>query len=75
MGTIMSQIQKLPLDSGARIHIRQGRRPIPAFVGLAGTVIEVFRAPRDSCMVRIDDDPDREREWFFYRDEVATSDT
>jgi hypothetical protein len=62
------------LDSGDRVHIRQGNRPIPAFLGRAGTVVEVFRVPRDSCLVRIDGDPDRRREWFFYRDEVVISD-
>jgi hypothetical protein len=42
-------------------------------VGRAGTVVEVFRVPRDSCLVRIDGDPNRQREWFLYRDEVAIS--
>jgi hypothetical protein len=59
---------------GDRVLIRQGRRPIPALVGRVGTVVEVFRAPRDSCLVRIDGDPDRRREWFCYHDEVAASD-
>jgi len=36
-----------------------------------GTVVEVFRVPLDSCMVRLDGD---QREWFFYRDEFAISD-
>lgn len=61
-------------DVGDRVRIRQGRRPIPALVGRVGTVVEVFRAPRDSCLVRIDGDPDRRREWFCYHDEVAASD-
>ena len=70
MGGITPQPQERQLDSGDRIHIQQGRRPIPMFVGQVGTVVEVFRVPRDSCLVRIDGDPDRQREWFFYRDEV-----
>jgi hypothetical protein len=62
------------LDSGDRVHIQQGRRPIPAFLGRMGTVVEVFRVPRDSCMVRVDGDLNRSREWYFYRDEVVISD-
>ena len=62
------------IDSGARVHIQQGRRPIRLeLLGRAGTVVEVFRMPQDSCMVRIDGDPDRRREWFFYRDEMVLS--
>lgn len=57
-----------------RIHIRQGARPLlPDLIGRAGTVVEVFRVPRDSCLVRIDGDPNQQREWFFYRDEVVLS--
>lgn len=58
---------------GDRIAIRQGRRPLRELLGQVGTVVEVFRVPRDSCLVRIDGDPDRQREWFCYHDEVATS--
>ena len=43
--------------------------------GRAGTVVEVFRVPRESCLVRMDGDPNRRREWFFYRDEMAFDDT
>jgi hypothetical protein len=71
----MSQIALSPerdLDTGDRIHIRQGKRAIPDLIGQSGTIVEVFRAPRGSCLVRIDSDPDREREWFLYRDEVST---
>jgi hypothetical protein len=56
---------------GDRITIRQGRRPIPTILGQIGTVVEIFRAPRDSCLVRIDGDRVRPREWFCYHDEVA----
>jgi hypothetical protein len=56
---------------GDRIIIRQGRRSLPALLGQIGTVIEIFRAPRDSCLVRIDGDTNRQREWFCYHDEVA----
>jgi hypothetical protein len=70
----MSQIspaQERDLDSGDRIHIRQGKRSIPDLIGQSGTIVEVFRVPRGSCLVRIDSDPDREREWYLYRDEVT----
>jgi hypothetical protein len=56
---------------GDRIIIRQGRRPITALLGQIGTVVEIFRAPRDSCLVHIDGDRDGQREWFFYHDEVT----
>lgn len=58
------------IDVGSRICIRQGLRPLADLIGHAGMVIEVFRLPRDSCLVRIDGDLDQ-REWFFYRDEIA----
>ena len=64
------------IDGGDRVQIRQGSKPLrPELVGRAGTVVEVFRVPRDSCLVRIDGDPSRRREWFFYQDEVVISDT
>ena len=68
-----------PLDrdrnSGDRIRIRQGKRPLLAtLVGQLGTIVEVFRVPRGSCLVRIEGDPNPRREWFLYSDEVATSD-
>jgi hypothetical protein len=56
---------------GDRIMIRQGRRALPALLGQIGTVVEIFRAPRDSCLVHTDGDTNREREWFCYHDEVA----
>jgi hypothetical protein len=56
---------------GDRIIIRQGRRSLPALLGQIGTVVEIFRVPRDSCMVHIDGDTNRQREWFCYHDEVA----
>jgi hypothetical protein len=56
---------------GDRIIIRQGRRSLPALLGQIGTVVEIFRAPRDSCLVHIDGDTNRQREWFCYHDEVA----
>jgi hypothetical protein len=71
MSEIPSQPPAHDLDIGDRIRIRQGHWPLLALVGQIGTVLEVFRAPLGSCLVRIDGDPDR-REWFFYRDEVAT---
>ena len=70
----ISQLAGRAIDSGDRVHIRQGAKPLlPGLVGQPGTVIEVFRVPRDSCLVRIDSDPNRQREWFFYRDEVVLS--
>jgi hypothetical protein len=56
---------------GDRIIIQQGRRAIPALLNQIGTVVEIFRAPRDSCLVRLEGDTDRRREWFCYHDEVA----
>jgi hypothetical protein len=73
MSEITPELQERNLDSGDRIRIRQGTRPIPDLVGRVGTIVEVFRMPRDSCLVRIDGDADQLREWFFYRDELATS--
>jgi hypothetical protein len=75
LGEAILQLQARELDAGDRVHIRQGSKPLlPELVSRAGTVIEVFRVPRDSCLVRIDGDPQRQREWFFYRDEVVISD-
>jgi ribosomal protein L21E len=73
MDEITPQSPEREIDNGDRVHIRQGGRPIPAFLGRAGTVVEVFRVPCDSCLVRIDGDPNRQRKWFFYRDEVVIS--
>lgn len=60
---------------GDRIIIRQGRRSLPALLGQIETVVEIFRAPRDSCLVRMDGDTNRQREWFCYHDEVALYNT
>jgi hypothetical protein len=73
MSTIQPSGAARDLNVGDRIQIQQGSRPLPALVGHVGMVVEVFRLPRDSCMVRIAGDPDRQREWFFYRDEVVIS--
>ena len=63
------------LDGGDRIRIRRGRRPLRSdLVGQVGTIVEVFRVPHGSCLVRIDGDPNRQREWFLYRDEIVISD-
>ncbi len=75
MGRESAQPRERDLDSGDRIRIRQGQRPIANRVGQEGTIVEIFRVPQGSCLARIDADPDRQREWFFYRDEVAASDT
>ena len=69
------QPQARELGGGDRVYIRQASKPLlPEIQGRAGTVVEVFRVPRDSCLVRIDGDPQHQREWFFYRDEVVISD-
>lgn len=62
------------VDVGARIAIRWPRPTLAALAGRVGTVVEVFRVPLDSCMVRLDGDPNQQREWFFYREEFAISD-
>ena len=73
-GEIPSAALASTLDSGARVHIQQGGRPLRLeLVGRVGTVVEVFRMPQGSCMVRIDGDSDNRREWFFYRDEMMLS--
>ena len=74
MGRETFQPPEPTLNGGDRVHIRQGPRVRPMFVGRVGTVIEVFRMPLDSCLVRLDGDPDRRREWFFYRDEITIDD-
>ena len=56
---------------GDRIIIRQGRRSLPALLNRTGTIVEIFCVPRDSCLVRLDGDTDRQREWFCYHDEVV----
>jgi hypothetical protein len=74
MGTTIPQ----PRDpnGGDRIRIRSGGRPLlPELVGQMGTIVEVFGMPRGSCLVRIDGDADREREWFLYRDEIVIGET
>ena len=62
-------------DGGDRVRIPQGRRALRSdIVGQMGTIVEVFRVPHGSCLVRIDGDLDRQREWFLYRDEIVISD-
>jgi hypothetical protein len=53
--TMRGTIDERDLGSGDRIRIRQDKRPIPDLVGRIGTIVEVFRVPRDSCLVRVDD--------------------
>ena len=71
MSELTLQLPARDIKNGDRIRIRQGQRAIPDLLGHIGTIVEVFRAPVDSCMVRIDNDPDNQREWFLYRDEIA----
>lgn len=62
------------LDGGDRIRIRRGRRSLrPDLVGQVGTIVEVFRVPQGSCLVRVDSDPNHQREWFLYCDEIVLS--
>ena len=76
MGATIPQPQPRDLNGGDRIRIRLGGRSLlPELVGQVGTIVEVFRAPHGSCLVRIDGDADRVREWFFYRDEIVIGDT
>jgi hypothetical protein len=56
---------------GDRVVIRQGRRASSTFVGQTGTVIEIFRVPRDSCVVCIDGDGAGQPGLFCYHDEVV----
>ncbi|HEU5012647.1 MAG TPA: hypothetical protein VFT66_08895 [Roseiflexaceae bacterium] len=73
MNGIALQPQKQLLDVGDRIYVRRGRQSISVIVNQQGTVVEVFRVPQGSCMVRIDGDLNLDREWFLYRDEVMIS--
>jgi len=76
MGAVIPQPQPRDLNGGDRIRIRLGGRSLlPELVGQVGTIVEVFRAPQGSCLVRIDGDADRVREWFLYRDEIVIGDT
>jgi len=75
MGAVIPQPQLRDLNDGDRIRVQPGGRPLlPELVGQVGTIVEVFRVPEGSCLVRIDGDPDRQREWFLYRDEIVISD-
>jgi hypothetical protein len=75
MSVAIPQPHPRDLNSGDRIRIRPGGRPLlPELVGQLGTIVEVFRAPHGSCLVRIDGDADRAREWFLYRDEIVIGD-
>ncbi len=73
MSEILSEPVERNVTNGDRIQIRQGQRAIPDLIGHIGTIVEVFRAPLGSCMVRLDNDPEHQREWFFYPDEIAIS--
>ena len=75
MGATIPQPQPRDIDTGERIRIQQGTRPLlPELVGRVATIVEVFRLPQGSCLVRIDGDPERQREWFLYRDEIVIGD-
>ena len=76
MDVTISQPQPRDLNGGDRVRIRPGgRSQLVELVGQVGTIVEVFRVPQGSCLVRIDGDPDRVREWFLYRDEIVIGET
>jgi hypothetical protein len=76
MGAVIPQPQPRDLNGGDRIRVQLSDRPLlPELVGQLGTIVEVFRVPQGSCLVRIDGDAERVREWFFYRDEIVIGDT
>ena len=75
MGPAIPQTHPRDLNGGDRIRIQPGDRPLlPELVGQLGTIVEVFRVPQGSCLVRIDGDADPVREWFLYRDEIVIGD-
>lgn len=74
MTNITQQLPAHDLEVGDLVRIRHGKWPIPALIDRVGMVVEVFRLPRESCMVRITGDGNQQREWFFYRDEVVIDD-
>lgn len=67
----MPQLQKQLVDIGDRVVIRSSRRELTVFAGKPATVVAVFDAPRGSCVVRLDAQPDQP-ELFLYSAEVAT---
>lgn len=69
----MDYVLARTLFVGDRVRIRQDRWPLLGRRDQTGTVVEILRMPRDSCLVRIDGDPKYDRKWFFYRVEVTIS--
>ena len=59
------------LAIGDRIRIEHDPRGVANLIGQVGTIVEIFRVPRDSCLVQIDGDPTPQRTWLLYRDEFA----
>lgn len=59
------------IEVGEHVSITQGKYAMPRLVGQTGIVVEVFRLPWESCLVRLDSDHNLQREWFFYRDEIT----
>lgn len=74
MGQSVATPKEQPLNVGDRVRIQQHRWPLIGMLDQVGTVVEIFRMPRDSCLVRVDGDTKRDREWFFYRVEVTPGD-
>lgn len=73
MSNTSMQHTEFDIALGDRVQIQPGLRIQPTLVGQAGMVVEVFRLPLDSCLVRIAGDPNRQRTWFFYRDELVVT--
>jgi hypothetical protein len=72
MNDALAWVEEHTLHVGDRVRIRQDRWPLPGLADQVGTVVQLINVPRDCCLVRIDDDTDVSRVWFFYRAEVLT---
>lgn len=70
MNQSLGQLGQRELAIGDRIRVQHDPRGIPNLLGQVGTIVEIFRVPFNSCMVQIDGDPNRERSWLLYRDEI-----
>lgn len=71
----MKQTSEYPAQGepniGDRVRIQEDPRGILNLVGQVGTIVEIFRVPLDSCLVRIDGDPNPQRTWMLYRNEFV----
>jgi hypothetical protein len=71
---ILDYVLEQTLCVGDRVRIRPDRWPLLGYRDQTGTVVEMLPMPNNSCLVRVDDDPRPEREWFFYHVELMISD-